>query len=62
MEEMRKVTVRLPAKMFAQIKAETGQTNAGVLRLALETLLKQAARRRMEDPSSDDGVSQTLTD
>jgi hypothetical protein len=52
MKQMRKVTVRLPAKLFDRVKADTGETNAGVLRLALENLVRTAeAQRRPEEPT-----------
>jgi len=62
MEEMRKITVRLPAKMFARVKSETGETNAGVLRLALEALVRSAQRGGTADSPDRSGISSTGAD
>jgi hypothetical protein len=50
MEEMRKITVRVPAEMFNRLKASTGETNSGVLKLALDRLVRDAEARQ---PGSD---------
>ena len=46
MEQMRKITVRVAAEMFNRLKASTGQTNSGLLKLALENLVRDAAPRQ----------------
>ena len=48
MEEMRKITVRAPAETFNRLKASTGETNSGVLRLALENLVRYAETRQSD--------------
>ena len=49
MEEMREITVRVPAEMFDRLKASTGKTNSGVLKLALENLVRDAKARPSEN-------------
>jgi hypothetical protein len=44
MEEMKRISVRLPAEQFDRVKREIGGTNANVLTRALEALVADAKR------------------